>query len=123
MDSLTITYQDPATLKPRATNPRTHSKKQIRQIADSIEKFGWTTPVLVDASCGIVAGHGRIAAAMLLGMKKVPIIRIADLSDAEIRAYVIADNRLAELAGWNRELLAIELQGLIEIDFDVTIMY
>jgi DNA modification methylase len=123
MDSLKITYQDPAALRPRATNPRTHSKKQIRQIADSIERFGFTNPVLIDRAGGIVAGHGRVAAAMLLGMEKVPTIRLEDLSDAEIRALVIADNKLAENAGWDRELLAIEFQGLLELDldFDVTI--
>jgi len=100
MDSLKITYQDPATLKPRATNPRTHSKKQIRQIADSIERFGFNNPVLIDREGGIVAGHGRIEAAKLLGMEKVPTIRLEDLTEAESRAYVIADNRLAENAGW-----------------------
>ncbi len=121
MDSLKITYQDPATLKPRVTNPRTHSKKQIRQIADSIREFGFTNPVLIDGNGGIVAGHGRIEAAILLGIKKVATICLEDLSDAEIRAYVIADNKLAENAGWDRELLAKELQGLLELDYDVTI--
>ena len=118
-----VTYRKLGALEPRATNPRTHSKKQIRQIADSIERFGFTNPVLIDRTGGIVAGHGRIEAAKLLGMEKVPTIRLEDLTEAEIRAYVIADNRLAENAGWDRELLAIELQGLIEldIDFDVTI--
>jgi hypothetical protein len=108
-------------LRPRATNPRTHSKKQIRQIARSIERFGFTNPVLIDREGGIVAGHGRIEAAKLLGLEIVPTIRLEDLTEAEIRAYVIADNRLAENAGWDRELLAIELQGLIELDFDVTL--
>lgn len=110
-------------LKPRATNPRTHSKKQIRQIADSIERFGFTNPVLVDRAGGIVAGHGRVDAAKLLGIKIVPTIRLEDLTDTEIRAYVLADNKLAENAGWDREILAIELQGLdaLDIDFDITI--
>ena len=112
-----------ASLKPCARNPRTHSKKQIRQIADSIERFGFNNPVLIDRAGGIVAGHGRVEAAKLLGLENVPTIRLEDLTEAEVRAYVIADNRLAELAGWDRELLAIELQGLIELDldFDVTI--
>ncbi len=91
MDSLKITYQDPATLRPRATNPRIHSKKQIRQIADSISQFGFTNPVLIDGNGGLIAGHGRIEAAKLLGIETVPTIRLEDLSDAEIRAYVIAD--------------------------------
>ena len=123
MDSLKITYQSPAALRPRATNPRTHSKKQIRQIADSIERLGFNNPILVDRDGGIVAGHGRIEAAKLLGIEKVPTIRLEDLTEAEVRAYVIADNRLAELADWDRELLAIELQELIglDIDLDVTI--
>ena len=123
MDSLKITYQDPAALKPNERNARTHSKKQIRQIADSISRFGFTNPVLIDDNGGVVAGHGRIEAAILLGIKKVPTICLEDLSDAEIRAYVIADNQLAENAGWDRELLALEFQGLLELDldFDVTI--
>jgi DNA modification methylase len=123
MDRLKIIHQNPAALRPRPTNPRTHSKKQIRQIADSIERFGFTNPVLIDRAGGIVAGHGRIEAAKLLGIEKVPTIRLEDLTEAEIRAYVIADNKLAENAGWDRELLAIEFQGLLELDldFDVTI--
>ena len=110
-------------LKSRSTNPRTHSKKQIRQIADSITQFGFNNPILVDRDNTIVAGQGRVEAARLLGIETVPTIPLEDLTEAEIRAYVIADNRLAELAGWNRELLAIELQGLIELelDFDVTV--
>ncbi|MCH9000697.1 MAG: ParB N-terminal domain-containing protein [Proteobacteria bacterium] len=110
-------------LKSRPTNPRTHSKKQIRQIADSIKQFGFNNPILVDRDNTIVAGQGRVEAARLLGIETVPTIPLEDLTEAEIRAYVIADNRLAELAGWNRELLAIELQGLIELelDFDVTV--
>ena len=123
MADLDITYQCPKALKPRATNPRTHSKKQVRQIADSIEAFGFTNPVLVDAVGGVIAGHGRVAAAQLLGLETVPTIRLEDLSEAQIRAYVIAENKLAENAGWDRELLAIELQGLIglDIDLDVTL--
>jgi hypothetical protein len=118
MDRLKITYQSPAALEPRATNPRTHSKRQIRRIADSIERFGFNDPVLIDREGGIVAGHGRVEAAKLLGLESVPTIRFEDLSEAEIRAYVIADNRLAELAGWDRGMLAIELQGLLELDLD-----
>ncbi len=121
MADLNITYQSPKALKPRATNPRTHSKKQIRQIADSSEAFGFTNPALVDAAGGIIAGHGRVAAAQLLGLETVPTIRLEDLSKAQIRAYVIADNKLAENAGWDRELLAIELQGLIELDIDLDV--
>ena len=118
-----IAHQSPLSLTPQETNPRTHSKKQIRQIAASIEKFGFLNPALVDRDGGIVAGHGRIEAAKQLGLKTVPTICLENLTDAEIRAYVIADNRLAELAGWDNELLAIELQGLssLDLDFDVTV--
>lgn len=122
-NGLTITYLPTTALTPRPKNPRTHSDKQVRQIASSIERFGFTNPVLIDASNAIIAGHGRVEAAKLLGHETVPTIRLEDLSEAEIRAYVIADNKLAELAGWDREVLALELQGLLdlELDFDVTI--
>lgn len=110
-----------STLQPYANNPRTHSKKQIRQIAKSIGRFGWTNPILIDGEGGVIAGHGRLEAARFLGLAEVPVLRIAHMTDAEKRAYIIADNRLAENAGWDRELLAIELGGLIGIDFDVTI--
>jgi DNA modification methylase len=108
-----------AELTPSKANPRTHSKKQIRQIAESIERFGFTNPVLIDDGGGIIAGHGRVAAAKLLGMVDVPVRRLSHLSPADRRAYIIADNRLAELAGWDPEILASELQALIELDFEV----
>ena len=107
-----------ASLALRRGNPRTHSEKQIRQIAASIETFGFTNPVLIDSSDTVVAGHGRVRAAKRLGLRTVPTIRLEHLNEAQIRAYVIADNRLAECAGWDRELLALELQGLAEIDLD-----
>ena len=119
MADLKVEYRDPKALKPYDRNARTHSKKQIRQIADSIERFGWTNPVLIDGQDQIVAGHGRVAAAKRLGIAAVPTIRLEYMSEVEIRAYVIADNRLAELADWDDEILAIELQALIELDFDV----
>ncbi len=121
MRNLTVKHQRVEALTSYARNPRTHTKKQIRQIADSIERFGFTNPILIDGSDTIIAGHGRVDAAKLLGMEMVPTIRLEDLTEAEIRAYVIADNKLAENAGWDGELLAIELQGLIELDIDVTI--
>jgi DNA modification methylase len=111
----------PGSLSPYANNPRTHSKKQVRQIAKSIERFGFTNPILIDGTGGVIAGHGRLEAAKLLGLAEVPVLRIEHMSDAEKRAYVIADNRLAENAGWDRDLLAIELGALLEIDFDITI--
>lgn len=110
-----------ADLKPFAGNARTHSKKQIRQIADSIERFGFTNPVLIGGAGEIIAGHGRVAAAKLLNMREVPTLSLSHLSAAERRAYVLADNKLALNAGWDTEILAIELQGLIELDFDVSL--
>ncbi len=106
-------------LKPYARNARTHSRKQIRKIASSIERFGFVNPVLIDEGHQIIAGHGRVAAAKLLGWPEVPVLRIEHFSEAEKRAYILADNRLAEEAGWDREILAIELQGLIDIDFSI----
>src|SRR5205809_6163140 len=122
-NSLSIIYQAVSSLKPRSTNPRTHSKKQIGQIASAIRRFGFTNPVLVDDANGIVAGHGRVEAAKAVGLDQVPTVRLSAMSEAEIRAYVIADNRLAENAGWDRELLGLELQYLtdLDVDFDVTL--
>src|SRR5262245_39913214 len=108
-----------ASLRPHPGNARTHSKKQIRQIADSIRQFGFTNPVLVGEGDEIIAGHGRVEAAKLLGLDCVPTVRLAHLNAAQRRAYVLADNKPALNAGWDREVLAIELQVLIDIDFDV----
>ena len=116
-----IEMRDPNSLLPYANNARTHSRKQIRQIADSIERFGFVNPVLIDAEGDIIAGHGRLAAAQLLGIPEVPVLPITHLSPDEKRAYILADNRLAEKAGWDREILAIELQALIDFDFEVEI--
>lgn len=107
------------TLKPYPRNSRTHSQKQIRQIANSIERFGFTNPVLVSQDGEIIAGHGRVEAARLLGRRSVPTLCLAHLSAAERRAYVLADNKLALNAGWDREILAIELQALIDLEFDI----
>ena len=106
-------------LKPYPRNARTHSKKQIRQIADSIERFGFTNPVLISDDGEIVAGHGRVEAAKLLGWTSVPTIALSHLTAAERRAYVLADNKLALNAGWDQETLAIELQALVDLDVDV----
>ncbi|WP_168452172.1 site-specific DNA-methyltransferase [Sphingopyxis microcysteis] len=114
-----LVERDIASLQPYARNARTHSKKQVKQIAASIERFGFTNPVLVSDNGEIIAGHGRVEAAKLLGLRKVPTLALSHLSDAERRAYVLADNKLALNAGWDKEMLAIELQGLIDLDFDV----
>ncbi|WP_295314926.1 ParB/Srx family N-terminal domain-containing protein, partial [Roseobacter sp.] len=108
-------------LKPYSRNPRTHSKKQIRQIADSIQAFGWTNPILVDEDVGVIAGHGRLEAAKLLGQVEVPVLQLDHMTEEQKRAYVIADNRLAENAGWDEALLALELGALVDLEFDVTL--
>ena len=110
-----------ARLQPYPRNARTHSKKQLRQIADSIQKFGFTNPVLISDDDEIITGHGRVEAAKLLGMQSVPTLRLSHLDAAQRRAYFIADNKLALNAGWDRELLATELQALIDLEFDVEI--
>jgi len=110
-----------AALRPWAKNARTHSKKQVRQIADSISRFGFTNPVLIDGENTILAGHGRVAAARLLAMTEVPCLRIETMSAAEKRAYVIADNKLALNAGWDDQLLGEELKALHEIDLEFDI--
>jgi hypothetical protein len=117
--SITITKRSIASLKPYPGNARTHSKQQIRQIARSIERFGFTNPVLIGDDGEIIAGHGRVAAAKSLGWQAVPTIALAHLDPAERRAYVLADNKLALGAGWDREILAIELQVLAGLEFDV----
>jgi DNA modification methylase len=106
-------------LRPFAGNARTHSQKQLRQIAASIRKFGFTNPILISDDDEIVAGHGRLEAARMIGMTEVPVIRLSYLSPTERRAYVLADNKLALNAGWDQERLAIELDYLIDCDFDV----
>ena len=119
MADLTIEYLPIDVLTPRASNPRTHSDVQLAQIARSIERFGFTNPVLIDEASGIIAGHGRVAAARQLDMSELPCVRLANMSQGEIRAYVIADNKLAENAGWDRELLAIEFAYLDELDLEM----
>ena len=121
-EPLSIKYRSTAALKTCPHNSRTHSTRQIRQIADSIERFGFTNPILVDSNNMILAGHGRLEAAKLLRIDRVPTIQLEDLTPDQIRAYVIADNRLAEKAGWDSSILAIELQHLLTLDnFDVCI--
>lgn len=109
-------------LVPYANNARTHSKKQVNQIAESIKRFGFTNPVLIADDYTIIAGHGRVEAARLIGMAEVPVRKLSHLSRDEVRAYILADNKLAENAGWDKDLLAIEIQGLIDIDFDIELL-
>jgi hypothetical protein len=123
MTKLKITYRPPSELKPHPKNARTHSRKQIDQIAGSMRRFGFTAPVLVDDESQILAGHGRVEAALLLELTEVPTIRLGDLSEADARAYIIADNRIAENAGWDSERLADEFRFFSELegDFDMTV--
>lgn len=111
-----------AELIPFARNSRTHSDEQVAQIAASIREFGWTNPILIDGANGIIAGHGRLAAARKLGLDAVPVIVLDHLTDAQKRALVIADNKLALNAGWDFELLASEIEGLGEDGFDLSLL-
>ena len=108
-------------LNPWTRNARTHSKKQVRQIANSIQTFGFTNPVLIDGANTILAGHGRVEAAMSLGMETVPCLRLEAMTPQQKRAYVLADNKLALNAGWDEEVLAEELKALVSLDLDFDI--
>jgi ParB-like chromosome segregation protein Spo0J len=108
-------------LIPYARNARTHSAEQVSQIAASINEWGWTTPVLIDTDGGIIAGHGRVMAAHKLGITEVPCMVADGWTDAQTKAYIIADNKLALNAGWDNELLAIEFTELKELDFDLSL--
>ena len=119
--NLQIEYRPIDALLPYARNPRTHSPAQIAKIAASIVEFGWTQPILVDGDNGIIAGHGRLAAARKLELPKVPVIELGHLTPAQKRAYVIADNRLALDAGWDEEILAAELAELTESGYDLSL--
>ena len=116
---LAIEYLPIPQLRQNSHNARTHSPHQVRQIAASIRRFGFTNPILIDGNNTIIAGHGRVQASAMLGLSSVPVIRRDDMTSDEVRAYVIADNRLAENAGWDKEILAIELQHLLELDVDL----
>ena len=109
-------------LIPYAKNSRTHDDAQVAQLAASIKEFGWTNPILVDGDKGVIAGHGRLLAARKLGYDKVPVIELKHMTEAQKRAYVIADNKLALNAGWDNNFLALELQDLKDQDFDLTLL-
>ena len=119
MNDLKVEYRNIKELIPYCNNSRTHSDEQVLQIASSIKEFGFTNPVLIDGQGGIIAGHGRIMAAQKLKMDEVPTITLSDLSEAQKKAYIIADNKLALNSGWDDELLKIELEQLKELDFDL----
>lgn len=121
MNTLNVEYRKVEALIPYARNPRTHAESQIAKIAASIVEYGWTNPILVDGDNGIIAGHGRLAAARKLGLDEVPVIELAHLTVAQKRALVIADNRLALDAGWDEEMLALELADLSEAGYDLAL--
>jgi ParB-like chromosome segregation protein Spo0J len=119
---LAIVYRPLGELIPYARNARTHSDEQVAQIAASIREFGWTNPILLDGQSGIVAGHGRVLAARKLGIDPVPCIELAGLSEAQRRAYIIADNKLALNAGWDEALLRVELADLRGMAVDLSLI-
>ncbi len=119
-----IVYRKASSLKPYGANARIHSDQQVQQIAESIKAFGWTNPILIDKDLTVLAGHGRLAAAQLLGMDRVPTILVSHLSEADKKAYILADNKLAENAGWDKDLVRLEVGAIAKLDanfsFDVT---
>ena len=122
MQTLNIEYRPVDSLIPYANNARTHSDEQLAQIAASIREFGFNNPILVDGERGLIAGHGRLLGARKLGLTTVPVIELAHLSPTQKRAYILADNRLAESAGWDNELLSLELTDLSAAEFDLDLL-
>ena len=117
--ALSVEYLPLQTLKSNPNNARAHSRRQLKGLAASIREFGFVVPVLIDRQSNLIAGHGRLAAAEILGLEVIPCIRVEHLSETQKRAFMLADNRLAEMATWNSELLASELQFLTDTDFDI----
>lgn len=119
-EDLKVVYRAVSELIPYARNARTHSDEQVARIAASIQEFGWTNPILIDGSKGIIAGHGRVLAARKLGLEKVPTIELSGLTEAQKRAYILADNRLALDAGWDEEMLKLEFAELEKEGFELS---
>jgi DNA modification methylase len=122
--ALKVIYLPTTSLKPHPQNPRVHSDKQVHQIAQSIETFGFNVPILVDDRQNVVAGHGRLLAAQKLGWKTVPVIELSHLSESQYKAFLIADNRLTENSSWDEQLLGEQLKVLseLELDFDLEVI-
>jgi ParB-like chromosome segregation protein Spo0J len=120
---LALVYRPIAELKRARSNPRIHSKKQIRQIASSIKTFGFLVPVIIDHTGGVIAGHGRVMAAEFLGLTQVPTICVEHLNEAQVKAFTIADNRLTENSTWDDRLIAQQLEelSLLDLDFDIEV--
>lgn len=119
---LKIVYRKVNTLLPYARNARTHSDAQVAQIASSIREFGFTQPILLDGENGIIAGHGRWQASVLLGLAEVPTIDLGHMTDSQKKAYIIADNKLALNSGWDEQLLELEIQDLRDAGFDIDLL-
>ena len=122
MQNRKLEWRSVEQLIPYVRNSRTHSDEQVAQIAASIKEFGWTNPILVDSENGIIAGHGRLLAARKLGHDQVPVIELSGLTEAQKRAYIIADNKLALNAGWDDEMLKLEIQELADLEFDFKLL-
>jgi len=120
MSDLEVKYLSINDLVPYANNPRTHTDNQVNQVASSIKEFGFNNPILIDEGKGVIAGHGRLAAAKKLGLETVPTITLAGLTEAQRKAYVIADNKLTENSRWDYDLLSIEIERLKELDFELS---
>ncbi len=119
---LSIEYKSTGELVPYVNNSRTHSEQQVQQVAASIKEFGFTNPILIDHDGGIIAGHGRLQAAQLLSLDEVPTITLEGLTEAQRKAYVIADNQLALNAGWDIDSLKLEIETLTGLDFDISLL-
>ena len=121
-EKVKIVYKKIEDLIPYLNNTRTHTEEQVNQVASSIKEFGFTNPALIDKDGGIIAGHCRTLAAKKLKLKEIPCIELNNLTEAQKKAYIIADNKLALNAGWNEELLKIEIESLKELDFDLDLL-
>jgi ParB-like chromosome segregation protein Spo0J len=122
MTKLKIVYRQTSDLIPYARNSRTHSELQVAQIASSIKEFGFTSPILLDGENGIIAGHGRYQAAIKMAMREVPTIDLSHLTEAQKRAYVIADNKIALNSGWDEQMLELEIQDLRDAGFNIDLL-
>ena len=121
-NQLSVEYKNTDSLIPYVNNSRTHSDEQVTQVASSIKEFGFTNPLLIDEQGGIIAGHGRLMAANKLGLEQVPTITLAGLTEAQRKAYIIADNQLALNSGWDLDMLRVEIERLEELDFDLSLV-
>lgn len=119
---LSIEYISTGLLVPYINNSRTHSQQQVQQVASSIKEFGFTNPILIDDGGGVIAGHGRLLAAQMLGLDEVPTITLEGLTEAQRKAYVIADNKLALNSGWDDKLLKVEIEQLTDSDFNLDLL-